>query len=298
MHPWNWQSHQRAKTLSSRCVCQTVKSCCFHFLVYVKRFADKHFVRNLTFCKIPLTFLSAAAVFVTSFILLGFSIGSALVTMVTVAMIVIDLMGIMYYWNITFNAVSLVNLVMVSGQGLASRAVCHSPSMNSTAWQSFKAISWCHLLFVWGCGIALCPLPLCFNCTAWESHSDSRQACENTYQMTHSLSPAMYWLLVSAVMFLSFFIILILNCTAFSDVSNALFCEKDEIYRHCRSFIKGKHSGLDAENSEREQSLTADIGGEEQSLERPAIYKRDRKNFAERKRKALTGDFESLLLAM
>ena len=38
----------------------------------------------------------------------------AFIVTFTVAMIVTDIMGMMYLWNIPLNAVSLVNLVMVS----------------------------------------------------------------------------------------------------------------------------------------------------------------------------------------
>lgn len=58
--------------------------------------------------------ISAAAVFVVTFILLGLDIHSALVVLITIAMIIIDLFGLMYWWSISLNAVSLVNLVMVS----------------------------------------------------------------------------------------------------------------------------------------------------------------------------------------
>ena len=60
-------------------------------------------------------FNRAAAIFVVSFILMGFSVSSALITLVTIAMIVVDIMGVMYLWDISFNAVSLVNLVMAVG---------------------------------------------------------------------------------------------------------------------------------------------------------------------------------------
>merc|ERR1712136_501216 len=59
--------------------------------------------------------ISAAAVFVVTFILLGLDIHSALVVLITIAMIIIDLFGLMYWWSISLNAVSLVNLVMAIG---------------------------------------------------------------------------------------------------------------------------------------------------------------------------------------
>lgn len=58
--------------------------------------------------------LSTAAVFIATFFLLGLDVHSAAVVTLTVATIVINLMGLMYWWNISLNAVSLVNLVVVS----------------------------------------------------------------------------------------------------------------------------------------------------------------------------------------
>lgn len=59
--------------------------------------------------------ISLAAVFVVTFILMGLNFGLAFCIMVTVGMIVIDLMGLMYLWGISLNAVALVNLVMSIG---------------------------------------------------------------------------------------------------------------------------------------------------------------------------------------
>jgi Niemann-Pick C1 protein len=58
--------------------------------------------------------LCLIAIFCVTFILLGFDFFSALMIVVVVTMIVVDICGMMYLWNITLNAVSLVNLVMVS----------------------------------------------------------------------------------------------------------------------------------------------------------------------------------------
>jgi len=58
--------------------------------------------------------ISFSTIFVISFILTGFNIGSAFVILLTIFMIVTDLVGLMYFWDVTLNAVSLVNLVMVS----------------------------------------------------------------------------------------------------------------------------------------------------------------------------------------
>ena len=59
--------------------------------------------------------ISVAAIFVVTFILLGLDFHSALIILITITMIIIDMIGIMYWWNISLNAVSLVNLVMAVG---------------------------------------------------------------------------------------------------------------------------------------------------------------------------------------
>lgn len=58
--------------------------------------------------------LSVAAIFVVTFFLMGLDICSAIVVIITIVMIVTNLLGLMYWWNISLNAVSRVNLVMVS----------------------------------------------------------------------------------------------------------------------------------------------------------------------------------------
>ena len=55
-----------------------------------------------------------AGVFVMSFLLMGFNIISALIVTGTVMLIIIDMIGMMAWVDISLNAVSLVNLVMVS----------------------------------------------------------------------------------------------------------------------------------------------------------------------------------------
>ena len=57
--------------------------------------------------------LSCAAIFLMTFFLLGFDAWSAFVIILTIVMILYSMLGIMYFWNIALNAVSLVNLVMV-----------------------------------------------------------------------------------------------------------------------------------------------------------------------------------------
>ncbi|EFN76025.1 Niemann-Pick C1 protein [Harpegnathos saltator] len=59
--------------------------------------------------------LTLAVIFVVTLILTGFSLFSAFVVVLTVLMIVVNLGGLMYWWNISLNAVSLVNLVMAAG---------------------------------------------------------------------------------------------------------------------------------------------------------------------------------------
>jgi len=59
--------------------------------------------------------LSLAAVFVATLLLTGFDVFSALIVLLMVTMVVVNLGGLMYWWNITLNAVSLVNLVMAVG---------------------------------------------------------------------------------------------------------------------------------------------------------------------------------------
>ncbi|XP_017782929.1 PREDICTED: Niemann-Pick C1 protein isoform X2 [Nicrophorus vespilloides] len=59
--------------------------------------------------------ISLLAIFVCTFLLMGLDIFSSVVVVITIAMIVINLGGVMYWWHITLNAVSLVNLVMAVG---------------------------------------------------------------------------------------------------------------------------------------------------------------------------------------
>lgn len=59
--------------------------------------------------------ISVLAIFIVTFLLMGFDIHSSLVVVITITMIVINIGGLMFYWNISLNAVSLVNLVMAVG---------------------------------------------------------------------------------------------------------------------------------------------------------------------------------------
>lgn len=58
--------------------------------------------------------ISFFAIFLTTFFLLGLDLCSAIIVVITIAMIIINIGGLMYWWSIDLNAVSLVNLVMVS----------------------------------------------------------------------------------------------------------------------------------------------------------------------------------------
>lgn len=59
--------------------------------------------------------ISMATIFVVTYLLLGCDLYISSVVVGTIASIVIDLMGLMYFWNIQLNAISLVNLVMAVG---------------------------------------------------------------------------------------------------------------------------------------------------------------------------------------
>lgn len=59
--------------------------------------------------------ISVLSIFFVTFVLMGFDLFSALVVVVTITMIVVNLGGLMYWWGISLNAVSLVNLVMAVG---------------------------------------------------------------------------------------------------------------------------------------------------------------------------------------
>ncbi|CAH0588864.1 unnamed protein product [Chrysodeixis includens] len=59
--------------------------------------------------------ISVLSIFIVTFLLMGFDLFSALVVVITITMIVVNLGGVMYWWGISLNAVSLVNLVMAVG---------------------------------------------------------------------------------------------------------------------------------------------------------------------------------------
>ena len=59
--------------------------------------------------------ISLSAIFFVTFFLMGLDIRSAAIVVGIIAMILINMGGFMYWWGITLNAVSLVNLVMAIG---------------------------------------------------------------------------------------------------------------------------------------------------------------------------------------
>ena len=59
--------------------------------------------------------ISLVAIFLVTFILMGFDLVSSCINLFIIILIVLNLGGLMYWWDITLNAVSLVNLVMAVG---------------------------------------------------------------------------------------------------------------------------------------------------------------------------------------
>ncbi|XP_029561154.1 NPC intracellular cholesterol transporter 1 [Salmo trutta] len=59
--------------------------------------------------------VSLAAIFVVTTVLLGFELWSGVLVSITIAMILVNMFGVMWLWDISLNAVSLVNLVMSCG---------------------------------------------------------------------------------------------------------------------------------------------------------------------------------------
>ncbi|XP_029309885.1 NPC intracellular cholesterol transporter 1 [Cottoperca gobio] len=59
--------------------------------------------------------VSLASIFVVSTVLLGFELWSAVLVCITIAMILVNMFGVMWLWDISLNAISLVNLVMCCG---------------------------------------------------------------------------------------------------------------------------------------------------------------------------------------
>lgn len=85
---------------------------------YVRSYSypDVFYEQYLTMWNDTLTSLALSifAIFVVMFLFLGLDFYSASVITFTIVMIIVNLMGLMYWWDISLNAVSLVNLVVVS----------------------------------------------------------------------------------------------------------------------------------------------------------------------------------------
>ena len=59
--------------------------------------------------------LSLGAILLVTFVMLGFDLRNALIAMFTLISILFNILSVMYWWDISLNAVSLVNLVMSIG---------------------------------------------------------------------------------------------------------------------------------------------------------------------------------------
>ena len=59
--------------------------------------------------------ISLLAIFIVTYLLMGLDVRSSIIIVLIIVMILVNLGGMMYWWNITLNAVSLVNLVMAVG---------------------------------------------------------------------------------------------------------------------------------------------------------------------------------------
>jgi Niemann-Pick C1 protein len=59
--------------------------------------------------------ISLGAIFIVTFLLMGLDIVSSLIILFVIMLILLNLGALMYWWKITLNAVSLVNLVMAVG---------------------------------------------------------------------------------------------------------------------------------------------------------------------------------------
>lgn len=88
----------------------------FHFILSKSSIFYVYYEQYLSIWKDSLFSLmtSLAAIFVVSFILTGCDLIAAFIILFMVTLIVINMMGMMWLWNISLNAISLVNLVVVS----------------------------------------------------------------------------------------------------------------------------------------------------------------------------------------
>lgn len=58
--------------------------------------------------------LSLGTIFLATFVITGFDVVSSVLVLFMVTLILVNMGGLMWMWNISLNAVSLVNLVVVS----------------------------------------------------------------------------------------------------------------------------------------------------------------------------------------
>ncbi|XP_032421696.1 NPC intracellular cholesterol transporter 1 [Xiphophorus hellerii] len=79
------------------------------FYVFYEQYLTIAYDTALNLC------VSLGAIFVVTTVLLGFELFSALMVSITIAMILVNMFGVMWLWDISLNAVSLVNLVMSCG---------------------------------------------------------------------------------------------------------------------------------------------------------------------------------------
>ncbi|XP_012683380.2 NPC intracellular cholesterol transporter 1 [Clupea harengus] len=79
------------------------------FYVFYEQYLTIIYDTALSLC------VSLASIFVVSTVLLGFELWSAVLVCLTIAMILVNMFGVMWLWGISLNAVSLVNLVMCCG---------------------------------------------------------------------------------------------------------------------------------------------------------------------------------------
>ncbi|XP_012710963.2 NPC intracellular cholesterol transporter 1 [Fundulus heteroclitus] len=79
------------------------------FYVFYEQYLTIAYDTALNLC------VSLGAIFVVTTVLLGLELWSALMVCITIAMILVNMFGVMWLWDISLNAVSLVNLVMSCG---------------------------------------------------------------------------------------------------------------------------------------------------------------------------------------
>ena len=86
----------------------------FHSFVYSKFYVFYEQYLTIVHETVFNLLICLGMVFLVTFILLGLDLWAAVIITLVIAMIINSLFGLMYLWDITLNAVSLVNLVMVS----------------------------------------------------------------------------------------------------------------------------------------------------------------------------------------